>query len=397
MLNEKLEKRSKIGSPKCINYVASWLSKDTTNIETIKQMASTTSGINPSEVEPILLLFESMGLIKIAGEYIECPNDIKQKYAKGEQLFTNWFVERFVEFALDNGIINIDTISYSIEHDAFIMSSNTIKSRHACYRNVLTDYQVITLMADARYLVNELLDNAIKKPTRHHAISEKQLLHNLQLKREQGERGELFVMDYEKKRLTNESLRERIKRISIIDVASGFDIISFNSDESTRLDRFIEVKTYKGSEHFHWSQNEIEKAELMGDSYFLYLVDDDCIDKEDYEPTVIQNPVRNVLQSDDWLKNPDSLQIERVQNNGYRSTTIIDGLSEMERKEFIKTIREKDEEINKLKQTIDQYARTNNEPKLEIHGDYVVGDKHVGNEVNSVASGGKGIEINNKK
>ena len=215
MLSEKLEKRSKIGSPKCINFVASWLSKDTTNIETIKQMASATSGINPSEVEPILLLFESMGLIKIAGEYVECPNDIKQKHAQGEQIFTSWFVERFVEFALDNGIINIDTITYSIEHDAFIMSSNTIRSRHACYRNILTDYQVITLMSDARYLVNELLDNAIKKPTRHHAISEKQLLDDLKLKREQGERGELFVMDYERRRLTNESLYERIKRISI--------------------------------------------------------------------------------------------------------------------------------------------------------------------------------------
>lgn len=360
MLNEKLEKRSKIGSPKCINFVASWLSKNTTNIETIKQMASATSGINPSEVEPILLLFESMGLVKIAGEYVECPNDLKQKYAQGEQIFTSWFVERFVEFALDSGIINIDTITYSIEYDAFIMSSNTIKSRHACYRNVLTDYQVITLMADARYLVNELLDNAIKKPTRHHAISEKQLLHNLQLKREQGERGELFVMEYERMRLTNESLRERIKRISIIDVASGFDIISFNSNESTQLDRFIEVKTYKGSEHFHWSQNEIEKAGLMGDSYFLYLVDDDCIDKEDYEPTVIQNPVKNVLQSDDWLKNPDSLLIERVQNDGYHSTTIISDLHESEKRELRETILRKDGEINKMKQELENAAPPQN-------------------------------------
>lgn len=353
MLNEKLEKRSKIGSPKSILFVASWLSKDTTNIETIKQMAAASSGINLSEIEPVIWLFESMELIKMVGEYIECVPHLKQQYSKGELIFTEWFVDAFIEHALNEGVIDIDTIAYSIEHDAFIMSSNTIKSRHACYRNVLTDYQVITLLPDARYLVNEQLDKAIKKPARHHAISEKQLLHNLQLQREQGERGELFVMEYERKRITDENLRKRIKRISIIDVTSGFDIVSFNSDDSAQLDRFIEVKTYKGSEHFHWSQNEIEKAELMGDSYFLYLVDDDCIDKEDYEPIIIQNPVKNVLQSDDWMKNADSLQIERVQNAGYRSQNTNSNYLDSEKREMQETISIQEEEINQLKQKLE--------------------------------------------
>ena len=82
MLNEKLEKRSKIGSPKSILFVASWLSKNTTNIETIKQMAASTSGINLSEIEPVIWLFESMELIKMVGEYIECVPHLKQQYSK---------------------------------------------------------------------------------------------------------------------------------------------------------------------------------------------------------------------------------------------------------------------------------------------------------------------------
>lgn len=233
MLNEKLEKRSKIGSPRSIQFVASWLGKDTTNIETIKAMASNTSGINSSEVEPVVWLFDSMGIVKMAGEYVECNHELRQKYNQGEQAFSDWFLDRFIEFSLNEGIIEIDTITYSIEHDAFIMSSTTIKQRHACYRNVLTDYRVITLLPDARYLVNERLDKAIKTPTRHRVISEKQLLHNLQLQREQGERGELFVLEYEKQRITNKALHDGIKRISIIDVTSGFDIVSYNSNEST--------------------------------------------------------------------------------------------------------------------------------------------------------------------
>ena len=389
MLNEKLEKRSKIGSPRSIMFVASWLGKGTTNIETIKELAKTTSGINTSEVEPVLWLFDSMGIVKLIGEFAECTHELKLKYNQGEQAFSDWFLDRFIEFSLNEDIIEIDTITYSIEYDAFIMSATTIKQRHACYRNVLTDYRVITLLPDARYLVNERLDKAIKTPTRHRAISEKQLLRNLQKQREQGERGELFVLEYEKKRITKKALHDGIKRISIIDVTSGFDIVSYNSDESTQLDRFIEVKTYKGNEHFHWSQNEIAKAELMGDAYYLYLVDDDCIDKEDYEPIIIQNPVREILQSEDWIKNPDSLYIEKVMIGGYHSNTTITSIQDKERELLRKEIKAKDEEIARLKKELEEERK-----KIVFNGDYVAGDKHVGNEVGNVESGATGINVN---
>lgn len=379
MLNEKLEKRSRIGSPRSIFFVASWLGKDTTNIETIKAMASATSGINSSEVEPVIWLFDSMGIVKIAGEFAECSHELKQKFNQGEQAFLDWFLGRFIEFSLNEGIIEIDTITYNIEHDAFIMSATTIKQRHACYRNVLTDYRVITLLPDARYLVNEPLDKAIKTPIRHRAISEKQLLHNLKMQREQGERGELFVLEYEKQRISNKALHNGIKRISIIDVSSGFDIVSYNSNESSHHDRFIEVKTYKGCEHFHWSQNEVEKADLMGDAYFLYLVDDDCIDKEDYEPTIIQNPAQNILQSEEWLKSPDSLFIERVMTGGYHSTTAITSIQDKERDLLRSKVRAKDEEIALLKKELEEMRQTGlqlskNETKIEIHGDIINGD-----------------------
>lgn len=400
MLNEKLEKRSKIGSPRSIMFVASWLGKGTTNVDTIKEMAKTTSGINSSEIEPVVWLFDSMGLVKLSGEYAECTQDLKIKYKQGEQAFRDWFLDRFIEFSLNEDIIEIDTITYSIEHDAFIMSATTIKQRHACYRNVLTDYRVVTLLPDARYLVNEPLDKAIKTPTRHRAISEKQLLRNLQNQKEQGERGELFVLEYEKKRITNKTLQNGIKRISIIDVSSGFDIVSYNSNESIQLDRFIEVKTFKGNEHFHWSQNEIARADLMGDSYFLYLVDDDCIDKEDYEPTIIQNPAHFVLQSEEWLKSPDSLFVEKVMNGGYHSTTTITTIQDKENETLRRVINAKDEEIARLRKEIDDIRQNDGYqmPRIENnYGDIVVGNKHVGSEVGNVESGATGISVNKEK
>lgn len=313
MLNESLERLSKIGSPKSIAFVARWLSENVTSVDTLKTYASSTAGIKNSEVEPILLLLESMDLIKIVDNtYIDGAGMLKEKYNLGEDSFRDWFIDKFIEFSLDNSIIDIDTISYSIVDNAFIMSATTIKPKqHACYRNILTDYEVITLLNDARYLVNTKLDKAIKAPKRHKKISEKQFLHKLEEQREQGERGEMFVLEYEKKRISNPALQGNIQRISIIDVSAGYDIVSYLSDESSKIDRFIEVKTYNGNEHFHWSKNEIDTARLMGDSYFLYLVDEDCIEKEDYEPTIICNPAKEILGSYKWKKTPDSFEIER--------------------------------------------------------------------------------------
>ena len=314
MLNESLERLSKIGSPQSIAFVARWLSEDVTSVNTLISYANSTAGIKNSEVEPILLLLESMDLIKIIdNSYIDGAAVLKSKYNQGEDRFQDWFIDKFIEFALDNAIIDIDSITYSIDHNAFILSATTIKPRqHACYRNILISYDVITLLSDARYLVNYKLDKAIKMPKRHRHITEKQLLHKLEEQREQGERGEMFVLEYEKTRISNPSLQANIQRISIIDVSAGYDIVSYQSNDSTKIDRYIEVKTFKGKEHFHWSQNEIDKAKLMGESYFIYLVDDDCIDKEDYEPIIIQNPIVALKKSCNWECTPDSYEVERI-------------------------------------------------------------------------------------
>lgn len=316
MLDERLEKLAKIGTRKSIAFVARWLSENATSVETLRQFAQNTSGINASEIEPILWLFQSMGLLQIVdGKYVEGHNQLGEKYKRGVESFEEWFVDKFVEFSLDNEIINIDTITYNIAENAYIMSSTTIKpQKHACYRNILTEYGAITLLPDAKYIVNNALDRAIKIPERHKKISEKQLMARLEAQREQGERGELFVMEYEKKRISDTVKQGLIQRISTIDVAAGFDIVSLNSNESERPDRFIEVKTYKGAEHFLWSDNEVDKAKVMGDSYYLYLVDDDCINKEGYDPIIIQNPAKEIFESGNWIFEPDSYRINKLIN-----------------------------------------------------------------------------------
>lgn len=125
-----------------------------------------------------------------------------------------------------------------------------------------------------------------------------------------GEKAEKFVLDFERKRV-GQPLSEKIKRISEIDVAAGYDIVSFNSTNSITIDRYIEVKAVS-KRGFCLTKNEFNIAKLFGEQYFLYLVRLDCIYQEDYIPEIICNPVRNIFESDDWVIESQSFYICKI-------------------------------------------------------------------------------------
>ena len=122
-----------------------------------------------------------------------------------------------------------------------------------------------------------------------------------------GEEAELFILAFERTRLNN---KKGIDWIAEYSVAEGYDIISFNTISSTKNDRCIEVKSYSGSPYFFWSRNEMDIARIKGDEYYLYLVDRNQINNEDYTPIVIQNPYKNVLNGTEWIKTVDKYKVE---------------------------------------------------------------------------------------
>lgn len=311
-LNPKLEKQSKIGDPQGIAFIIDQIMANTTSVDSLKVLAKSSCNKKPLEIEASLLLLESMGLIRRNNGIINSTDILVANYNADNKLFVEWFIDVFIDFVMHEHIIDVESIVYEIGIDAFVMSQGSIKMRYAGYRNMLVDFGIISLRSDARYTILRKLDRYLTKPEVYKPISEKQLLANLQKKKELGEEGETYVLEYEKRRITNPYLNNKIKRISIIDVGAGYDIVSFNDNDSTQIDRFIEVKTYRGNEHFHWSRNEIEKAHMMGAQYFLYLVDADCIPFEDYEPTIIQDPIKQIGESEGWVKRPDSYLVERV-------------------------------------------------------------------------------------
>lgn len=125
-----------------------------------------------------------------------------------------------------------------------------------------------------------------------------------------GEKAELFVVKYEKKRLGVEG-ENKVKRISEIDVTAGYDIVSANSPNSTVANRFIEVKAVSEN-GFYWSKNEYDIAKLLAADYYLYLVDLSKIDDDNYEPDIIHNPVQHIMENNLWLVEPQSYHIQKV-------------------------------------------------------------------------------------
>lgn len=311
-VNIRFEKYYKIGDPEGVVFIVHCLIAGTSSLQSLKILAQSELGKKGSEIELTILLLESMNLIIKTDDVIVCTGKLLENYSEKNEIFCDWFVDEFIDYVMRNDIIDIDTITYEISSDTYLMSPSCIKSKYSGFRNMLVDFNIIALRSDAHYTILQKLDKYIARPRIRRKITEKQLFYQLQMEKEQGDTGEDWVLEYEKRRITNKQLQGRIKRISLIDVGAGFDIVSFNNNDSNDFDRFIEVKTYKGNEHFHWSHNEIEKASLMGEDYYIYLIDIDCINYEDYEPLIIQDPIKRIGESEGWAKRPDSYLVERV-------------------------------------------------------------------------------------
>ena len=143
--------------------------------------------------------------------------------------------------------------------------------------------------------------------------SAEQLAKELAEQSAMGLAAELWVVEYEKRRLSCHPLRRQIRQVSERDVAAGYDIASFSSPESLRHDLFIEVKSFGSAKRFHWSRNEIATARDFGDEYALYLVDRGRVDERDYAPQVILGPTPELFTAADSGWRVEATSFEHVE------------------------------------------------------------------------------------
>ena len=252
-----------------------------------------------------------MGFISVEGDHIEVGSSFK--IYNDKESFVATFSDLLVDYLLEEDVISLESLKYNSQEDCVILARNGIKYKHASYRNLLLSLGILTKREDGAFVFEKKIDKIFEiAPSKNMQKSEERLLQELEQQRLEGLAGEVFVIKYEHNRLMGHPFIDKIKQISVIDVTAGYDIISYNDVSSVRLNRFIEVKTYKGKPHFHWSANEIRTSNIRADHYFLYLVDYDKISEGGYEPIIIQNPSAYFVDNEDWNITPDSYLYEHV-------------------------------------------------------------------------------------
>ena len=213
---------------------------------------------------------------------------------------------------IEDGIFDKDATGFDAEKGRLTIKRSAFPLAYAAIRNFLTTAGALDKEENGAISVSDDYESdwTSQLGKRREKFSLEQLLKRQEEQSKRGLEAEEFVLFLEKQR--NPDLAHRIKRISDFDVAAGYDIISYENANSKGYDRFIEVKSYIGSPHFFWSENECDVAKIKGNKYILCLVDYSRMHEPGYTPEYIRNPYENILEGDQWLVNTASYRIQKT-------------------------------------------------------------------------------------
>jgi len=271
---------------------------------------------------PLLLLAKIIevnenGVIEIVYKYryiFRNKEMCKKKILKG-------VLDKFLDDEEFYTIFSAENISYDyIVHKTVDLNFSAFGLKYANIRNLLIDFDFLKPHPDfpqTKLIVNShwkiFFDQNIAKEIRKRVISPEELEKRQNQQNINGLVAEDFVFSFEKKRLDNKS---GIDWLAQYNTNAGYDIESFNKKESINIDRFIEVKSYSkkdgGSPYFYWSKNEVATAEKYKENYYIYLVNRDEINNSSYEPDIISNPIKNILNNEKWKKIVDKYYISEI-------------------------------------------------------------------------------------
>lgn len=284
-----------------------------TDTKSISSMIALNSSIN-AKANACLALYAELGLILEDGVKIVSTDLGKDIIRLSEEDFESKLSELTLSYLIENQFIAYESIVYDPRQSICRIKKSGFPLSTAVFRNLLIEIGALIENEPGIYDLNpdveSLFENEIKK--KKPVLSLEQLLEIHKRQERQGRLAEEFVVAFEKKRLLWSANAEKVKQISDFDVGAGYDIVSFNSQDSRQHDRFVEVKSYTSCESFFWSSNEMKTAKEYKDRYFLYLVDMEQFQQIGYEPTIVQNPAEVIFKSDDWLLETESIKITKV-------------------------------------------------------------------------------------
>lgn len=214
-------------------------------------------------------------------------------------------------------VLESGMFSYDVINNRFIFRNEMLPLTFSSVRNLMVSQEVLIINrteALTEFIINSKYEDMISVYCKSgkKLIGLEDLRRKLEENNKAGEEAELFALRYEKSRIANCLLTNKIRIISDIDVCAGYDIVSFEFDNSIDFDRFIEVKAISNSSSFFWSKNEINTALLKGRQYYLYLVDLRRTSEVDYSPIIICDPATTIFKADEWYAEPQTYHVFHI-------------------------------------------------------------------------------------
>lgn len=256
--------------------------------------------------------FEYLRLVDTTSDTVMPLPELNTLAAKRNGEIIEQLAAMSIKRLVEEGIFDKDATGFDAEKGHLTIKRSAFPLAYAAVRNFLTMAGALDKEENGEICVagNYESDWTEQLRNRRKKFTLEQLLKQQEDQSRRGLEAEEFVLGLEKKRLPE--LASKIKRISDFDVAAGYDIVSYENDETEHYDRFIEVKCYMGSPHFFWSENESDVARIKADKYILCLVDYLRMGEPGYQPEFIRNPYETIFDSDEWLVNASSYRIQKI-------------------------------------------------------------------------------------
>lgn len=194
------------------------------------------------------------------------------------------------------------------------------RSRESHVRNFLMEMGIVwhDAEADRCVLSRDYMSLCVSARYRGHQVLPDLFAKSVAARDELGLAAEMAIIEFEKKRL-GPKLATEVDHVALRNVAAGYDVRSITvTNGRSMMPRYIEVKAVcPASMRFHWTRNEMNVAQTLQESYYLYLLPVKAAGSFDLARLMmIPNPHVGVLGSETaWVIERDviccSLQRER--------------------------------------------------------------------------------------
>ena len=272
---------------------------------------------------PTLNFLEGLGaLVQKGREVVRSAklDEMQKILIKGDHIFFEYLVKISIVSRTRYGRELREVLqTFKFKKGLAILRIEELKREYYAARNVLLEAGAIKLDRDSgTYAINAWFHREFVKARYAHGVTPDHLTNIIAENLQIGLAAELKIVEYEREAVGRRDAANVI-HISLENTSAGFDIASVRRDEETyqQIFRMIEVKAVSPQDWaFTFTRNEIHVASDFRNIYFLYLVPVVNGEPTTTDMKVIQNPMQELRNRDEWTIETGEWVVSRTVRNG---------------------------------------------------------------------------------